>query len=141
MRLSRIRQDRLPGRESGRCPAELATAGFTLVEVLVAMCVLSVFAMSTGYFFRVFGEMRVRERTAVSAFVSATEYVEKAVAEPPPCRDTNFTLLVSRDVSLFVGQTVLPGRAGLLWLSVEPVIAPPVMPSGPVRLGRLVYCR
>lgn len=105
------------------------------------MCVLSVFAMSTGYFFRVFGEMRVRERTAVSAFVSATEYVENAVAEPPLCRDTSFTLLVSRDVSLFVGQTVLPGRAGLLWLSVEPVITPPVMQPGPVRLGRLVYCR
>jgi hypothetical protein len=112
-----------------------------LVEVLVAMCVLSIFATSTGYFFRVFGEMRVRERTAVFAFVSATEYVERAVAKPPPCRDTSFTLLVTRDVSLFVGQTVLPGRADMLWLSVEPVTAPAVMPSGPVRLRRLVYCR
>lgn len=128
-------------REPGSHPAGFASAGFTLVEVLVAMCVLSIFATSTGYFFRVFGEMRTRERTAVLAFVSATEYVEKAVTEPPPCRDTNFTLLVTRDVSLSVGQTLLPGRAEMLWLSVEPVTAPPVMMSGPIRLGRLVYCR
>lgn len=115
--------------------------GFTLVEVLVALCVFSFFVASSGLFFRAFNAMRVRERLTVEAHALAMEYVERALSVPPLCRDTNFTLLVTRDVSLFVGQTMLPGKAEMLWLSVEPVSARSATLSGPVRLGRLVYCR
>jgi hypothetical protein len=40
-----------------------------------------------------------------------------------------------------VGQTVLPGRVGMLWLSVEATSVPVSLLPGPVRLRRLVYCR
>lgn len=115
--------------------------GFTLVEVLVALCVFSFVVTSTGYFFRAFNGMRARERLTVESHALAMEYVEQTLLAPPPCLDTNFTLLVTRDISLFVGQTMLPGKAEMLWLSVEPVSARSATLSGPVRLGRLVYCR
>ena len=112
-----------------------------MVEVLVALCVFSFFVVSTGHFFRAFHSLRARERASVMALVAATDYVEKAVVEPPRCIDTSFVVAREQNVMLSVGQTVLPGRAGLLWLSVEPVAAPAATLSGPVRLGRLVYCR
>lgn len=75
------------------------------------------------------------------ALVAATDYVEMAVAKPPRCLDTNFVVAPEQNVILSVGQTVLPGRVGMLWLSVEVTSVPVSLLPGPVRLRRLVYCR
>lgn len=112
-----------------------------MVEVLVALCVFSFFVASTGQFFRAFHAMRARERVAAMALVAATDYVEMAVAKPPRCLDTNFVVAPEQNVILSVGQTVLPGRVGMLWLSVEATSVPVSLLPGPVRLRRLVYCR
>lgn len=115
--------------------------GFTLVEVLVALAVLSVGAVASGYYYRAFASMREREREAVKAVVMATDYLENAIEHPPECADTSFMVNTVCDVSLFVTVRKLPGVAKLAYLDVAPRVGETAHRDLPVALRRVVYCR
>lgn len=113
--------------------------GFTLVEVLVAMAVLSVAAVASGYYYGALSAMKRRERETVRAVVLATEYVENAVAHPPMCVDTAFSVPLEPGVNLAVEVALLPGGARLARMDVSPVVGE-AFRRLPVVFGRIVFC-
>lgn len=115
--------------------------GFTLVEVLVALAVLSVGAVASGYYYSAFASMRKRERETVGAVVAASEYIENAIENKTECADTNYVVKVNGSVSLSITCRMLPGVAKLEYMNVAPFVGEPVQRELPVAFRRVVYCK
>ena len=102
--------------------------GFTLMEVMVAVVVLSIGAAGIGQTIVGFVHMKERETKKGLALLEAVALVEEQVSSPGPCvapkKDVNDTALVvvpvSRqgvDFSLTLER--LPGGVALQWVTVH----------------------
>ena len=87
--------------------------GFTLIEVCVALAVLSAGVLVFGRYLDGFNRVRALERQHVNAFVAEVQSMESLVLVPPACRDSSFSLN-GVDVSL----KVVPGKKPLAWAQV-----------------------
>lgn len=104
--------------------------GFTLIEVCVALAVLSTGVVVFGRYVDGFNRIRVLERDHARMVLETARAVEYFIQNPPACCDTSFTFGVSVQVTV---QT-LPGPKPLAWLSA---FSPPKEPV----FRRLVRCR
>lgn len=96
--------------------------GFTLMEVCVALVILSVGTLSLSGLLNHFNKVRLAEKSQTDAFVNVVRNVEQAVEVPPLC------------ASLDSVNEYVP----LGWIEVGMSLAPP---ARPLRLRRLVRCR
>ena len=113
--------------------------GFTLMEVCVALAVLSAGVLVFGRYLDGFNRVRALERQHANAALAAAQAVEHFVRNPPECCDTLFafgTLAAAVQVSL----ESIPGPRPIVWLNVF-VVTPSVRtdPKAPV-FRRLVRC-
>ena len=102
--------------------------GFTLMEVIVAVVVLSVGAAGIGHLIGGFMQIREREAKKGRALLEAVALMEEQVATPSPCvefpKDSSDTSLVTVPVSRQGLEWTLsferiPGRAPLQWVTVH----------------------
>lgn len=112
--------------------------GFTLIEVLVALTVLSAGALTLLRYLDGLNHLRDMERSRTRMLVAAIKSVEFNVNNPPLCLDT---VMVYRDTvrnafTLNESLNVLP-QAHIAWLTV--VVRGPDAFS--MELERLVRCR
>lgn len=102
--------------------------GFTLMEVLVSLAVLTVGVTSFGYILDGFNNMRSQERLQVQFLEIASRNMESVIASPPPCRDSTFVRVSvdslekrSFDNSAFSATIVIapvPGIRPVAWSTV-----------------------
>ena len=113
--------------------------GFTLMEVCVALAVLSAGVLVFGRYLDGFNRVRALERLNASATVAAARAVEHFVENSPDCRDTTFAFGAPAD-SIQVTLQTIPGPRQIVWLNAF-VISPSVRttPKAPV-FRRLVRC-
>ena len=113
--------------------------GFTLMEVCVALAVLSAGVLVFGRYLDGFNRVRAQERQHANAVVVAAQAVEHFVQYPPSCRDTTFAFGAPAD-SILVALQTIPGPRRIVWLNAF-VVTPRVRtaPKAPV-FRRLVRC-
>ncbi len=116
-----------------------AKSGFTLMEVCVALAVLSAGVLVFGRYLDGFNRVRTLERARANATIAAALAVEHFVENPPGCRDTAFAFGAPAD-SLQVSLETIPGPRQIVWLNAF-VISPSVRttPKTPA-FRRLVRC-
>ena len=117
----------------------LQKSGFTLMEVCVALAVLSAGVFVFGRYLDGFNRIRTLERAQARAVLEAANAVEYFIQNPPECCDTLFAfgaLAAAVQVSL----ESIPGPRPIVWLNVF-VVTPSVRidPKAPV-FRRLVRC-
>ena len=113
--------------------------GFTLMEVCVALAVLSAGVLVFGRYLDSFNRIRVLERQHANAAIVAAQAVEHFVQYPPECRDATFAFGAHAD-SIQVTLQTIPGPRQIVWLNAF-VVTPSVRttPKAPV-FRRLVRC-
>ena len=87
--------------------------GFTLMEVCVALAVLSAGVLVFGRYLDGFNRVRAQERLSANGTLAAAHSMENLIAHAPACLDTSFTMN-GVDVSL----KVVPGVKPLAWAQV-----------------------
>ena len=87
--------------------------GFTLMEVCVALAVLSAGVLVFGRYLDGFNRVRTLEREYANAVVVAAQAVEHFVQNPPACRDSSFSWN-----GVEVMLKVVPGVKPLAWAQV-----------------------
>ncbi|SMP50986.1 prepilin-type N-terminal cleavage/methylation domain-containing protein [Fibrobacter sp. UWB10] len=119
--------------------AENAKAGFTLMEVCVALAVLSAGVLVFGRYLDGFNRVRMLERQHANAAIVAAQAVEHFVQYPPECRDATFAFGALAD-SIQVTLQTIPGPRQIVWLNAF-VVTPSVRttPKAPV-FRRIVRC-
>ena len=113
--------------------------GFTLMEVCVALAVLSAGVLVFGRYLDGFNRVRAQERQHANAAIVAAQAVEHFVQYPPECRDATFAFGALAD-SIQVTLQTIPGPRQIVWLNAS-VVTPRVRtdPKAPV-FRRLVRC-
>jgi prepilin-type N-terminal cleavage/methylation domain-containing protein len=113
--------------------------GFTLIEVCVALAVLSAGVLVFGRYLDGFSRVRALERERANEILAAAQAVEYFVQYPPECRDTTFAFGMPAD-SILVSLETIPGPRPIVWLNAS-VISPSVRttPKAPA-FRRLVRC-
>lgn len=104
--------------------------GFTLMEVCVALAVLSAGVLVFGRFLDGFNRLQALERTKAKSVVAVSETIEELVRNPPWCRDSSF---VRNEVNVVLNA--VPGAKLLAWVEAASVSLPEV------KLRRLVRCK
>ena len=104
--------------------------GFTLMEVCVALVVLSAGVLVFGRFLDGFNRLQALERTKAKSVVAVSETIEELVRNPPWCRDSSF---VRNEVNVVLNA--VPGAKSLAWVEATSVSLPEV------KLRRLVRCK
>lgn len=66
--------------------------GFTLIEVCIAIVVLSAGIVAFGRFLDGFNRLRSLERDQAKSIVAVAQVAEDFVRNPPLCKDSSFTL-------------------------------------------------
>ena len=127
--------------------------GFTLMEVCVALVVLSAGIVVFGRYLDGFNRIRVLEREQARAVLETARAVEHFIQNPPACRDTTFAFgaLAASNQKLAAGsskpaaavqvsvQSVL-GPRPIAWLSACVVTPSPRTTSKAPVFRRLVRC-
>lgn len=104
--------------------------GFTLIEVLVALAILSTSSVVFGTIVGFFNQQRSLERSRANAFVCAVETMESLIDNPPSCevstRPSSHGPATSRNVdsgipcdSAVVALRPVPGVVPLSWAQVQ----------------------
>jgi prepilin-type N-terminal cleavage/methylation domain-containing protein len=114
-----------------KCSGGAAGGGFTLLEVCVALAVLSAGVVVFGRYLDGFGRIRSLERGYAKAALSSVAAVEHFVRHPPPCADSAFAY---REAVVVVEP--VPGAHPLAWVRCGSGGAG----AFSVRLRRLVRC-
>ena len=118
---------------------ELAVrAGFTLMEVCVAIAVLAAGVVVFGRYLDGFNRVRTLERERVRAVIETANAVEYFVQNAPDCRDTVFSF-GSPATAIQVTLKTVSGAKPLAWLSASPLACTPAGLQTPV-FRRLVRC-
>ena len=104
--------------------------GFTLMEVSVALAVLSAGVLVFGRFLDGFNRLQALERTKAKSVVAVSETIEELVRNPPWCKDSSF---VRNEVNVVLNA--VPGAKLLAWVEAASVSLPEV------KLRRLVRCK
>ena len=99
-------------------------AGFTLMEVCVALVVLSAGIVVFGRYLDGFNRIRALERARANATIAAARVVEHFVEKPPECRDTTFAFGAPAG-SIQVTLQTIPGPRPIAWLSASPLACTP----------------
>ena len=113
-------------------------AGFTLMEVCVAIAVLAAGVVVFGRYLDGFNRVRTLERERARAVIETAYAVEYFVQNAPDCRDTVFSFGTSATAIQVTLKTV-SGAKPLAWLSALPLACTPAGPQTPV-FRRLVRC-
>ena len=140
-------------------PGMTVKAGFTLMEVSVAVVVLAAGIVVFGRFLDGFNRIRALEREQARAVLETAHAVEHFVQNPPACRDTTFAfgaLAASNQTSAARNQTLaagsskpaavqvtletVPGPRPIAWLSACVVTPSPRTTSKAPVFRRLVRC-
>jgi prepilin-type N-terminal cleavage/methylation domain-containing protein len=118
----------------------LQKSGFTLMEVCVALAVLSAGVLVFGRYLDGFNRVRALERQHANAALAAAQAVEHFVRNPPDCRDTSFAFSEAPAFTIRISLESIPGPRPIVWLNVF-VVTPSVRtdPKAPV-FRRLVRC-
>ena len=104
--------------------------GFTLIEICVAIVVLSAGVVAFGRFLDGFNRLRIMEREKAKSVVSVARVIEDFVQNPPLCRDSSFSIgLVN------VILKTVPGVKPVAWAWAS------VLSEHDVELRRLVRCQ
>lgn len=96
--------------------------GFSLMEVYVALCILSIGTAALGRMLDIFVRMETAERLQSKAFVDAVHRMEFFVGNPPVCDSV----------------VLLNPHVKLTWIDVVEI---PPAPAQTVHFRRLVPCR
>ena len=104
--------------------------GFTLMEVCVALAVLSAGVLVFGRFLDGFNRLQALERTKAKSVIAVSETIEELVRNPPWCKDSSF---VRNEVNVVLNA--VPGAKPLAWVEATSVSLPEV------KLRRLVRCK
>ncbi|MDY6386993.1 MAG: prepilin-type N-terminal cleavage/methylation domain-containing protein [Fibrobacter sp.] len=104
--------------------------GFTLMEVCVALAVLSAGVLVFGRFLDGFNRLQSLERTKAKSVVAVSETIEELVRNPPWCKDSSF---VRNEVNVVLNA--VPGAKSLVWVKATSASMPEV------KLRRLVRCK
>ena len=121
--------------------------GFTLMEICVALAVLSAGIVVFGRFLDGFNRLRSLERDEARMVLETARAVEYFVQHPPACRDTSFTFgapAFSSQVpaaAVQVSVQTIPGPKSLARLSACAVTPSPRASSNAPIFRRLVRCR
>ena len=117
-----------------------ANGGFTLIEVCVALAVLSAGVFVFGRYLDGFNRIRTLERAQARAVLEAANAVEYFIQNPPDCRDTSFAFSEALAFTIRVSLETIPGLRQIVWLNAS-VVTPRVRtdPKAPV-FRRLVRC-
>ena len=120
------------GHQGGASPLafERNQSGFTLIEVCVALAVLSGSILVFGRYLEGFNRIRTLEREQAKSVVLSADVVEEFVRNPPPCVDSSFSYKDAR-----VEILTVPGTKPLAWVRAS------VLAIQKVELRRLVRCR
>ena len=115
-------------------------SGFTLMEVCVALAVLSAGVLVFGLYLDGFNRIRALERAQARAVLETANAVEYFIQNPPDCRDTSFAFSGAPAFSIQVSLKTIPGPRQILWLNAS-VVTPRVRtdPKAPA-FRRLVRC-
>ena len=118
----------------------LQKSGFTLMEVCVALAVLSAGVLVFGRYLDGFNRIRTLERAQARAVLEAANAVEYFIQNPPDCRDTSFAFSEAPAFTIRISLESIPGPRPIVWLNVF-VVTPSVRtdPKAPV-FRRLVRC-
>lgn len=118
----------------------LQKSGFTLMEVCVALAVLSAGVFVFGRYLDGFNRIRTLERAQARAVLEAANAVEYFIQNPPDCRDTSFAFSEAPAFTIRISLESIPGPRRIVWLNVF-VVTPSVRtdPKAPV-FRRLVRC-
>lgn len=113
--------------------------GFTLLEVCIALAVLSAGVLVFGRYLDGFSRVRALERERANEILAAAQAVEHFVQYPPECRDTSFAFAAPA-AAVQVSLETIPGPRPIVWLNAS-VVTPSVRtnPKAPV-FRRLVRC-
>jgi prepilin-type N-terminal cleavage/methylation domain-containing protein len=131
----------------------IVKAGFTLMEVSVAIAVLAAGVVVFGRFLDGFNRIRALEREQARVVLETAHAVEYFIQNPPTCRDTTFAfgaLAASNQTSAARNQTpaaavqvtlkTISGPKPIAWLSACVVTpCPRTISKAPV-FRRLVRC-
>ncbi|MBO5532024.1 MAG: prepilin-type N-terminal cleavage/methylation domain-containing protein [Fibrobacter sp.] len=104
--------------------------GFTLMEVCVALAVLSAGVLVFGRFLDGFNRLQALERTKAKSVIAVSGTIEELVRKPPWCRDSSF---VRNEVNVVLNA--VPGAKLLAWVEATSASMPEV------KLRRLVRCQ
>lgn len=91
----------------------MTKSGFTLLEVCVALAVLSAGVLVFGRYLDGFNRVRTLERERANATIVAAKSMESLILSPPACLDSSFTLN-----GVEVVLKVVPGVKPLVWAQV-----------------------
>ena len=118
----------------------LQKSGFTLMEVCVALAVLSAGVFVFGRYLDGFNRIRTLERAQARAVLEAANAVEYFIQNPPDCRDTSFAFSEAPAFTIRISLESIPGPRPIVWPNVF-VVTPSVRtdPKSPV-FRRLVRC-
>jgi len=118
-------------RRSRGKPGMIVKAGFTLMEVCVAVAVLAAGVVVFGRFLDGFNRIRALEREYARAVLETAHAVEHFVQNPPACRDTTFAFgaPAARNqtpaAAFQVTLKTIPGSKPIAWLSALPLACTP----------------
>lgn len=105
-------------------------SGFTLIEVCVALALLSSGVLVFGWFIDAYNRVCALERDQARALVRASAAVEALVRTPPSCADASFEVNGAQ-----VAVRRVPGVKPLAWVwSSAPAVHE-------IQLRRLVRCK
>ena len=104
------------------CKCRRLRGGFTLMEVWVAIAVMSAGLLAMGSVLDFFNRMKLAERRQAQAFLEAVQQMEKLIECPPPCDSV----------------VTLNPYVSLAWVDV---FQNPEPPAHSVHFRRLVSCR
>ena len=105
-------------------------SGFTLIEICVALAVLSAGVLVFGCFLDGFNRLRTLEREQANALILSADVVEEFVQNPPLCADTSIVYENAR-----VEIQRVPGAKPLAWARVS------AHAIQEVQLRRLIRCQ
>ena len=93
------------------CPRDKRTPrqkqkAFTLLEVLVALAVLAAGATALGYYAVAFRRVSSAEITRADSSLTAVQYMESLISDPPPCGADTFQTGDKR-IQTFVAPSLL----------------------------------
>jgi len=139
-------------RKSRGKPGMTVKAGFTLMEVCVAIAVLAAGVVVFGRYLDGFNRLRLLEREQARAVLETANAVEHFVQNPPACSDTVFAFDTPaarnqtpaagspKPAAIQVTLKAIPGPKPIAWLSAC-VVTPCVRTTlkTPV-LRRLIWC-
>ena len=108
--------------------------GFTLMEVCVALAILSAGIVVFARFLDGFNRLRSMERFQARTVIEMANAVEYFVQNEPLCRDTSFVFSAVQ-----VSVQTIPGPKPIAWLLVSAVTNSP-RSNAPV-FRRLIHCR